>query len=591
MGALILSPLEANAMYIDYYKQELRALYDNASEFAKQHPSVAGLLQEPSVDPDVERLLQGVAFLTADVRRKLDQEFPELVQTLIQSICPRYLRPVPSATIMALTPRDNLKQSLRVPAGTMIDSIPIEGTSCRFRTCYDVIVSPIDAGDTHWLDHEHQTAATPWTLVLPMQTRGVGLPSLQLDTLRIHIAGDMANAADLYCLLRQHLRRVVVRQGNQETILPVSAIKPVGFESSEWLLPSSAAESPAFVVLQEYFQFPQKFLFFDIDLRAWRERAEGAQFALHFEFSKPSFAQPTVRKDTFLLYATPAVNLFGLDAEPILHDHTQPRYLVKPSGSAHQGVTLYQVDRVEGRQRGTQDVREYRPFSTYAPGSSQLATFQLSFQEKIQSRDIDTFISFAYAPQERLLDKEIVVAHLTCSNGHLPEKLLPGDIRVPTTSTPALVDFRNITSPSPTRQPNVDGPALWELLAHLSLNYLAIANADNIKNMLFHYLLLGQRDRAQEMVNLKRIEGIQELQVKPGERLFGAAFIRGYEFTVNVRQDHYVSEGDKYLFGTILDYFLGAQAALNCFTRLSFNDVISGENVLWPTRLGTKSTL
>ena len=90
------------------------------------------MLSGPSADPDVERLLEGVAFLTAMLRQKLDDEFPEIIHELVHLIWPHYLRPVPSATIMAFAPKPSLKQSLKIPAGVHVASVPVDGTPCLF---------------------------------------------------------------------------------------------------------------------------------------------------------------------------------------------------------------------------------------------------------------------------------------------------------------------------------------------------------------------------------------------------------------------------------------------------------------------------
>ena len=71
-----------------------------AIELARRHYRRAIALGAEA-DPDVERLLEGVAFLTGRIRQKVDDEIPELFQSLMSLMWPHYLRPVPS-TAMAL---------------------------------------------------------------------------------------------------------------------------------------------------------------------------------------------------------------------------------------------------------------------------------------------------------------------------------------------------------------------------------------------------------------------------------------------------------------------------------------------------------
>lgn len=134
-------------MFNRYYQDELAYLKELGAEFSKAHPALAPMLTGPTADPDVERLLEGVAFLTALLRQKLDDEFPELINELMQLIWPHYLRPIPSTTIVAFTPKPTLKQSQIIPSGIQIASIPVEGTSCLFKTAYDLEIHPLNLLD------------------------------------------------------------------------------------------------------------------------------------------------------------------------------------------------------------------------------------------------------------------------------------------------------------------------------------------------------------------------------------------------------------------------------------------------------------
>src|SRR4030095_3561713 len=91
-------------MFNPYYQEELAYLREMGKEFAAAHPAVAHMLESSGADPDVERLLEGVAFLTGRVRQKLDDEIPELFQSLMSLLWPHYLRPVPSTSILQFTP-------------------------------------------------------------------------------------------------------------------------------------------------------------------------------------------------------------------------------------------------------------------------------------------------------------------------------------------------------------------------------------------------------------------------------------------------------------------------------------------------------
>ena len=126
-----------------YYQRELSHLRDLAADFAKAHPALAPLLSGQSADPDVERILEGTAFLSGLIYEKLDDDFPEIVHGLIQLIFPHYLRPIPSATLIRFKPKRSLMETVTVPAGAAIDSVETEGTRCTFTTSYPVELHPL----------------------------------------------------------------------------------------------------------------------------------------------------------------------------------------------------------------------------------------------------------------------------------------------------------------------------------------------------------------------------------------------------------------------------------------------------------------
>ena len=127
-----------------YYGQELERLRSLAAEFARTHPASAAPLQGPLAGPETERLLEGVAFLTGLIREKLDDEFPEFVQALMELIFPFYLRPVPSISVVAFSSKPGFERTISVPAGTGLPPILVDGSPCRFRTCFDLEVHPLE---------------------------------------------------------------------------------------------------------------------------------------------------------------------------------------------------------------------------------------------------------------------------------------------------------------------------------------------------------------------------------------------------------------------------------------------------------------
>ena len=194
-----------------YFQDELRYLREVGPEFARQHPELARHLGDPGSDPDVERLLEGVAFLCGRIRQKLDDELPEFTAGLLSLLWPHYLRPIPSMTIVELLPEiEGMQAAVTVPAGAEFASRTVQGTRCRYRTAWPTTVRPWGLRDVR-LD---TTPGRPTRLTLRFQTAAKAkLEDLELDAVRLHLAGDPRTTFVLYLLLAAHVEQVTVSNG------------------------------------------------------------------------------------------------------------------------------------------------------------------------------------------------------------------------------------------------------------------------------------------------------------------------------------------------------------------------------------------
>ncbi len=75
-------------MFSKYYQGELSYLREMGRAFAVANPSMAGLLAERGGDPDVERLLEGFAFLSAQIRERTENAVPEVIHGLAELLLP-----------------------------------------------------------------------------------------------------------------------------------------------------------------------------------------------------------------------------------------------------------------------------------------------------------------------------------------------------------------------------------------------------------------------------------------------------------------------------------------------------------------------
>jgi type VI secretion system protein ImpG len=574
-------------MFNRYFQQELANLKDLGGEFAKAHPALAPMLSGSSADPDVERLLEGVAFLTALLRQKLDDEFPEVIHELMQILWPHYLRPIPSSTLVAFQPKPTFKQSLVISPGIHIASIPVEGTPCQFRTCYEVEIHPLQLLDASLSQPAGRAAA----IQLVFELNGIKTSDWRPKGLRFCLSGDYPTATDLYFLLRNHLKSIQIRprdKGNP-VFLPPECLKPVGFSAREALLPYPSHSFPGYRILQEYFHLPEKFLFLELTgWERWQERGEGSRFEVLFELEEIPFPPPRFRKENFVLFATPAVNIFPHEADPILLDHRKTQYLVRPSGANVAHYQVYSVEKVTGFVRGTAEERAYVPFELFNSAPQTHPVYHLAFRGSPLTQGYDVFLSVAYPPEAGPPAAETLSTQILCTNGSLPENLRVGDLAFPTSDSPEFVEFRNIRPPTASVLPPLGTNLLWRFLSHLSLNYLSLAKTENLKALLQLYIFPESRDRAAILANAKRVGGIEGIEARPSNRLVSGFLMRGQEIQARLRQENFAGPGDMYLFGCILDHFLGGYASINSFTQFVVQEVQKGDQYRWPARVGDR---
>ncbi len=572
-------------MFTRYFQDELSYLKNLAVEFSKEHPALAPMLSGPTTDPDVERLLEGVAFLTAMLREKLDDEFPEIIHELMNLIWPHYIRPIPCTTIVAFTPKPTLKQPLTVPSGIYLSSIPVEGTSCFFQTTSELEIHPLKLIDAIY----KESAGQPSTITLTFELNGIKLSDWELKSLRFFLSEDYAIASNIYLLLQRYLKKVIIRpmEEGSEIHLPPEMLKPAGLSHEVGLLPYPSNSFPGYRLFQEYFILPEKFLFLELyGWNNWKDRGEGNKFQIIFELDNFSFTPPRIKKEHFVLFATPAINIFHHEADPIRLDHRKTDYLIRPSGSNASHYQVYSVEKVVGFIQGTAQQREYREFELFDSQDSDLPVYHVKVRQSPAKRGMDVYLSIAYQGDEGLPQLEILSIDLLCTNGPLPENLQLGDICHPTSTSPEFVSFKNIRPMTPNILPPLGSNLLWKLLSHLSLNYLSLADARNLKALLDLYIFSESRDRASVFANKKRIAGIEQVRAVPRDRLVNGAPMRGQEIEIKLRYDHFASEGDLFIFGSVLDHFLGSYSAINTYTQLKIEETIKGDIYLWPAKVG-----
>ena len=575
-------------MFNKYYQQELQNLRELAVEFSKTHPIAAPMLSGPKPDPDVERLLEGVAFLNGLLQQKLDDEFPQLIHNLMDVIFPHYMKPIPSLSIVAFKPKPGLIESITVPAGTSLNSIPVDGTPCIFRTCFDVEAHPLHVVS---LDTRSKSTGQPESMKLTMEFTGPGLDRWNPKGLSFLTGGTYSQGTDVFSLLTRYLRHIVIRpmEGGSPCVLPAECLVPTGFDPNNSLFPFPAQSFYGYRLLQEYFIMPSKFLF--LDLRGWdrwRDRGRGSRFEIIFEFNPSSINFPSITAENIVLFCTPVINLFNMEAEPVILDHREGRIRVRPAAKEHSHFNVYSVTEVVGYSRGSVEKTTYLPLDLFRTLESGDAAYQMMRYRSPIDDSIDVYLTFPYDTKGPEPKVQTLSIETTCTNGQLPEKLQFGDINVETSDSPALLTFGNVIPPSFYVEPPHGRNVLWKFLSHLTLNFLSVATTQNLKELLTLYVLEEGRDRTRISANMREIQGITDLSLAPVRRLVRGNMVQGQRIALSANRDYFASMGNLLLFASVLDHFFGAYSAMHSFTHMNLKEIMTGEVFTWPHRMGTR---
>jgi type VI secretion system protein ImpG len=213
-------------MFNKYFQDELAFLREQGREFSQAYPTLAPLLADRGVDPDVERLLEGVAFLTGRIRQKLDDEMPEFLQSVGLLLFPHLMRCLPSASILEMTPMPNaMREGHVVKAGTEFGTVPVDGTPCTFRSTADCVLAPIAIEDARidvYPGGRQAIAVTVRTL------NGKPLASALPGALRLHFTGENHIISALLYGIVQQLAELTISaagRGGREVSLGRGAVK------------------------------------------------------------------------------------------------------------------------------------------------------------------------------------------------------------------------------------------------------------------------------------------------------------------------------------------------------------------------------
>ncbi len=553
-------------MFKDYYHSELAYLRSLAHQFSKAFPEVAHMVSERRGDRAVERVMQGAALLAARLRYRLDDDFPEIIHALFDSMWPQYLRPIPCLSLLQFTPLPNvLRQTQEIPAGTSVTSKPADGVECTFQTSSAVELHPLQVTDA--------SMAKPKPHDLQVRVRlemsgGVTFDTVKMKQLRLHLLGDRLTRFSLYLWLTGEDTRVSIFDGEGKRVLKLEhAVSPVGFADDDYLCPYHPTMLPGVRTLQEYFSFPDKFL--AIDLAGLDRIPAGvleASFELAFHVGTPRDANLRIEKDNFALGCAPVVNLSRSEQVdvPVVKGATEYRLEAPEEGE------IFSVDGVGAYDSRSGDWIEYPPLFTR--NRTRLLDKHPRYQILRRSdgiHGVETYLAIRDAEGNPLEPPaELLNVHLSYTNGGKPMRLGVGDISVPTSSTPQFVKFSNLVKVTVPTELTVDKDRHWELLSLFAMHSQDLHDVNGLDQLIRKCHSPGAAVRVRPR--------IRRVYTDVSSRLHRQTVVPVTQVHIDLEDEDFVAPGEMYLLGRVLARLLMDRPDVTSFTEVTVRGMPSG---------------
>lgn len=600
---------------LPYYERELSLLRRAGAEFAGRYPRLAGNLQisgETCADPHVERLIQATAFLNARSVQRLDDGHARFTEALLGMLYPHHLRPMPSCSIARIdysgAPKNAISGASVLPRGTAMKSLAPGAAGCAFRSVYNAVVAPVVIRAA-WFEPHIQVPATMslppeagTAICITIEGTGALLAQALEGLRRMRVFIDAANP--LRAVLRDALFTrtacACVDAAGQWRMLAKPPIAPAGFADDEALLPADPSEHGAYRLLTEYFAFPEKFDFFDIDLDALvaasPARCTSLTLRLALSDVRPDSAAAralrTLSAANLVLGCTPVVNLFEQSARPVRVSRAGGGYPVVLDGMPASDYEIYSVDAVQLVRKTAQGsgITDFAPYySLREGGGGRQGHYWLVNREDLGGgADHDVTLALVDQDLEPLrLEDGTATARVTCTNRDIPYRLpcgrAGGDLR--TVTAGGSFPIRMLRRPTMSYRQASRADSQWGLIAHLAPNHRTLTR-EGLPALAAALRLYAQPDNAIAQRQIDGITGLSHRAASAWLRQDGeSAYLRGVEVTVTLDEEAFA--GGVHVFAQVLDHLFSLSVHVNSYTRLVIVSQASGKPLLkCPPRIG-----
>ncbi|MBU2862303.1 type VI secretion system baseplate subunit TssF [Reinekea forsetii] len=571
--------------YREYFEAEMRTLQDLAQEFADAYPEQAAMLNLSAIkdrDPYVERLLEGMAFLTSQIRHRLDDAVPEISESLLEQVMPALIKPYPANTILEFSVNAFNRESISIEAGQSVRALnagPLNA-NCEFTTTHPVKLLPITL--TEAVSDERVGGGTQIQLTF-QKNQQAKWKDIDLASIKLYLCADWTFANALFhCLTDKHGRVAVSSVGR----LNISSSKPITIvpahqTAKDGLLPSNGRTRTAFSLMHDYFCAREKYLFTSIEgLEGLNLPKESSSFTIELVTPERLPIDTILSKDHIRLNSTPAINLYTADAEPISVDHTKSEYRVNPDRQVAEYSTVFSVESVSSRDQSTGETYQYTPLHAMRHRKQD----DRVYFTKNRTAGVDKRLTYISLNSPPPFKPEVASIETYLCNDQYPRRYVEiGAINKLPEVLARDLEVKNLTRPSKLLQAPSFQDYQWQLISILSLNLSSLESVDNLKH------LLSLFDWTDQLENKRKIESIATIRTKTTHRLRRGVLFQGLEVSLELNETGFSSLSDMYLFGSVLHNFFSGFANMTEFVQTKIVQLPSYKEWMWSPVFGSKT--
>jgi type VI secretion system VasI/ImpG family protein len=591
---------------LDYYRDNLTYIRDLAAEFSAEFPKIAGRLglgEFECEDPYIERLLEGTAFLSAQVEKKLDESYFNLLESVLNSVAPSVLYPIPSGAVAELAVNfnnDKIRSGAVLPAGTAVDiAIPSINTLCCFSTLEDAPLSPFTVEEAEYITRnlsDFGVSASQGSAGLRIKLSA----AMAANTDQLVFFINMAEA-DASLLLRQIMQEtpaVYVRAGDGDHFERLSGFSfAMPMAVGEKMLPGRIrGHTQGLRILQNFFAYPDFFKFFTLEKSGglFPFPLNTVELLLVFDRREPALA--SLKGSSLRLNCVPVLNLFARRSDRITIEKEAYQFHVIPDRSAPRDYEVVHIQSLEFFNEQNESL--FGADNFYDDNPLEERTRKNFFSQRrrkslVNSRDtrrssydgVEVFVSFS-VQDKKMEEAYQFAAETICTNRDLPLLL----------SAEALLNVRSplLSGAAFLARPTRPGYSLFHRgvdsdfakISHVVFNLSALLWQNGQFPLEALRALLGSYQIRSGEETERMLEGIESLQSEHTVFRFieqGAVFFEpGWEISFTLDETAYAGVG-YYTFGRIIAEILRSFAPINTLLEIHFFTKQSGRIAVWKT--------